>query len=633
MRRRPLPFLLCFPLFLALPGIASAARADGDEERRGAGSTTGKVTVINDWLLRRAALLAADSSERAELYARITSPVVRARLLETEALAREQLGDLAGAILRYDSLGRVVDATRLRLQLATSAGERAGLRHVLTTWAADRAGTGSARAGIDLLLESGSLLSPKEALSAARTASRSGMPAAAVRFYPRAIAAGLATPEDRLGYGMALARLGRHREAIAAFGRIVTAPAVAAEATYQRAWSESRLGARTRALASLSRLIARHPTDAEVTPRALFFAGDLAWRSGNGNAARHYWLQLADRFPGSDSAGRGGFLAALVEWEAGRVTQAAAEWERIHQLDGGPSGLAAGYWAGRAYERLGQDGTARVLWQSVIARDSTSYYAVASARRLGVSPWRPLPAPDEFTSYADLDSALTRITLLREASLDTEAEWEKEWLLADSVSDPERLLATADGFRRIGLPATALTFTWRALRAGAPRDARTYRLLYPLSHGEELTRQADLAGLDPLMVAALIRQESAWDPLATSRAGALGLMQVMPATGRQLARSLGIGDWTSDLLLDPATNLRLGVRYLAQALHRFHGDFTRALAAYNAGPNRVGSWSTDGDDDPELFVERISIPETRDYVRIVQRNVALYRALYGEGQP
>src|SRR5690606_5670570 len=167
---------------------------------------------------------------------------------------------------------------------------------------------------------------------------------------------------------------------------------------------------------------------------------------------------------------------------------------------------------------------------------------------------------------------------------------------------------------------------------GAPRDSRTYRLLYPRHYDQQLTEQAAATGLDPMLLAALIRQESAWNPEARSRVGARGLMQIMPGTGRLIARQLGLRGWRVDHLDEPALNLRFGAFYLGQVLQRFNGDVVRGLAAYNAGPGRVPTWSAGrAGDDPELFIERISFREPRDYVRIIQRNLALYRALYPDG--
>jgi soluble lytic murein transglycosylase len=167
---------------------------------------------------------------------------------------------------------------------------------------------------------------------------------------------------------------------------------------------------------------------------------------------------------------------------------------------------------------------------------------------------------------------------------------------------------------------------------GAPADARTYRLIYPIVHEDALLAEAAEHGLDPNLMAALIRQESNFNPAATSPAGARGLAQVMPELGERLARELAYPVWDPILLYQPDVSIQLGAVHLRELFSRYD-QRAHILAAYNAGISRVERWSKRvGVEDPEVFAERISFVETRDYVRIIQRNEALYRALYG-GSP
>ena len=129
-------------------------------------------------------------------------------------------------------------------------------------------------------------------------------------------------------------------------------------------------------------------------------------------------------------------------------------------------------------------------------------------------------------------------------------------------------------------------------------------------------------------MAALIRQESSFNPRARSRADARGVMQLLPSVGRSIAGSLAFPFWDDALLYQPDANIRLGTRHLATLL-RTYPALEYALAAYNAGGSRVVRWrKKPGTADPELFVERIPYDETRDYVRILLRNRELYRRLY-----
>ena len=577
-----------------------------------------------------APIIDQDSLERAGLYVRIRTPAARNRILATEARAREAAGDLVGAMSRYDSLGQLSDAVRLQLHLAWTNEQRAALRGGLISVIRQQPYWPESIRSLELLGQISVVLTPQEALDAARLATQSNVPAAAVPLYARAVSARLCTSTDLLAYGQALAAVRRHRDAIRIFTRLRTDSLVARPAAFGEALSLARMGRVTRAWPALEQLLARTPDDTTVRPRALYLAGDLAWQRGDRLEAWKRWNELVSRFPRADSAARAGFLAGLTLYEEGRTTEAARQWERVHLLDGRGDGLAAGYWAGRAWDESGDPRRASGLWQSVIARDSSSYYALLSARRLDVGIWRPEPALERFAEYPDVDSAMVRVRELRSLGMNEEVAYEVSWLTGAGGGSAERLLAIADAFRRAEEPAAAVAAARFALRRGAAHDTRTYRLLFPRQFEDDLESHAADVGLDPLLVAALIRQESSWESRARSRVGAVGLMQVMPRTGRFIARALRVRGWHTDQLLEPGTNLRFGTWYLAQSMRRYDGDLTRALAAYNAGGSRIRLWATGpAAADSELFVERIGLRETRDYVRIIQRNLAFYRMLYG----
>jgi soluble lytic murein transglycosylase len=145
---------------------------------------------------------------------------------------------------------------------------------------------------------------------------------------------------------------------------------------------------------------------------------------------------------------------------------------------------------------------------------------------------------------------------------------------------------------------------------------------------------AHARGVDPLLVTALIRQESLFDPEAVSGADARGLMQLLPRTADEIARSTGVPPPESGALHDTTTNIDLGVALLARLLARYGGSEAKALAAYNAGEDAVTKWERRyGDRDADEFVELISYRETRDYVKTVLRNYRLYRRIYGEPSP
>jgi soluble lytic murein transglycosylase len=156
-------------------------------------------------------------------------------------------------------------------------------------------------------------------------------------------------------------------------------------------------------------------------------------------------------------------------------------------------------------------------------------------------------------------------------------------------------------------------------------------VVYPFPYEELVRREAAEWGLDPIMLAALIRQESAFAADVISGAGAVGLMQVMPPTGRQLARAHGPRSFTEAILTTPEVNLHLGAAFFVEMSRRYGGDLPLVLAAYNAGPTRATRWRRYAEgSDPLRFTERIPIAETRGYVKSVTRNVSVYQALYGD---
>jgi soluble lytic murein transglycosylase len=160
-----------------------------------------------------------------------------------------------------------------------------------------------------------------------------------------------------------------------------------------------------------------------------------------------------------------------------------------------------------------------------------------------------------------------------------------------------------------------------------------WQMLFPLPYRDDVFKNATERGLDPYHVAALIRQESEFNPGAKSHANAWGLMQLIPSTGKMLGRQQGLGVVRAPMLLEPALNIRLGTQYLRDQLNNWENDWYKTLAAYNAGPGRVKQWLTWSQfKEPAEFVESIPFTETREYVQAVLRNADMYRELYS-GKP
>jgi soluble lytic murein transglycosylase len=589
------------------------------------------LSAIGDWLRLRAAGVTADSASRAALYATITIPAANARTRWTEALARERTGDPAGAARAYEQLGAVLASLRLRLAAAGDAAGRTRVRRDLVTTLASRVPAGDVPDAIGLLDGNFAPLTSAEELVVARRAALVNLADRAARGFARASRAARLAGPDALAYGTVLARLGRHQEAIARF-EAIRDPAVRPQALYQRARSLFRLGNENRALAALRMVRDSFPRDVAIAAAAGWLLADAYAEDGDDSTARAEFAVVARRFPGSVHAERGAFQAALLALIAGEDSAAAREFDAIADRQSpGSEMTAAAYWSGRAWIVVGDTARARRRWQGLIERTPQSYYVVPAARRLGVAPFVPPdgPVPDHRDSLTA--AALARAALLDSLGMDLEARFEYDVVARPADAPPTATLATAHELARSGQPARALRLAQRALDRGATPDVPLLRLLYPLTTWEVLGSEAPAAGLPPLLAAALIRQESSFDPAARSRANARGLMQVMPAVGAQIARSERFPEWDPVLLYQPDVNLHLGLRHLAERWKRCGGSVEAALAAYNAGATPVNRWlKRGGTADAEIFIERIPYAETRDYVRRVLYNQARYESLYGK---
>jgi soluble lytic murein transglycosylase len=587
-----------------------------------------RLPAIAGWLRVRAAAVSDDSARRVVLYEQIHDPLVRERIGWSEAAAHRGTGDLQGAAARYAALGARGTALRLRLAASPDSSLRAGLRRDLTALVAAHRSPGEVRDAIALLDSAFAPLAAAEELEVGRAAAMAGSHFRAVQAFERALAGSPGSAEDRFAFATELTRLGRHAEALPQFA-LVTAPrALAATAAYQRARALVRAGREEQGRAALVRVLRLHPRDTAAASSALFLLGDLATDDRADPEARAHFRKLVTRYPTSRFAPTAAFRAAMIALLAGDARLAAAEFDGIvRRYPASDEAGAAAYWAGRAWDADGDNAAARERWERLADGDPGSYYTSLAARRLDRRPWVPSAAADSFTAIPGADSAMARASLLASLGLAAESRWEYDRLLRQGDSS-ERLLALAAGFRRRGLAAQSIQLARRALALGSPADARIYRLLYPVVLEEALVAEAREHGLDAGFVAALIRQESMFNPAATSAVGARGLMQVMPDLGGRLAQSLAYPVWDPVLLYQPDVSLQLGAFHLQELAGRYVQP-VHVLAAYNAGASRVERWSQRvGVDDPEVFTERIPFAETRGYVRAIQSNQEIYRSLY-----
>ncbi|HKU63397.1 MAG TPA: lytic transglycosylase domain-containing protein [Gemmatimonadales bacterium] len=588
-----------------------------------------RLPLVADWLLVRAAAVNDDSTARARLYALIGSRSARERVRWSEAAAHERTGDLEGAADRYARLGARLTALRLRIRASADSAPRAAVRRDLFAVLEAGGSPAAVRDAIGLLDSLFTPLQPAEELSVGLAAEEAGLAQRATEGLAKAFAAGLGASGERYAYANALARLGRHGDAAFQYNLVRSPRSLAAHAAYLRARELVRDGQLVEGRSALLAITRTLASDSNAASSALYLLGDLASDDGADRLARTYYRRAALRYPGSRFAAPARFRAAMIELLTGDPGQAGREFDelarRFPRSDEAPASV---YWAGRAWATASDSVAARKRWEQAAAADPVSYYASLASRRLGRTAWVPSPASDSFVAVPDVDSAVARAQLLERLGLSAESRWEWDRLARSRDENPERLLAIANALRAGGHASQAIQLARKALARGAAPDARTYRLIYPVVHEEALLAEAAEQRIDPSFVAALIRQESMFNPAATSAVGARGLMQVMPELAGRLAGTLGYPVWDPVLLYQPDVSLQLGSYHLQELVSRYDRG-VEVLAAYNAGASRVERWVRRGGvDDPEVFAERIPFVETRGYVRVIQRNQELYRALY-----
>jgi len=584
--------------------------------------------LIGEWLGLRAAGATADASRRQRDYARVSTPVARARIAPSEAQALERWRDFSGASRAYAALGEKGQSLRLQLMADTSAASRAMIRRETFALLAANPSAADARVAITLVDSSLGPLSASEEIATARAANSAGLlPRAATGFSRLEKSLDV---QDRYAYGMVLSRLGRDADAATQLARIPSSAPVGASAAYQRARSLLKAGQTAAARTAFRRVTEAFPRDTTIAAPALFLLADLATDDGRDTDARAGFNEIARRFPTSVLASSSLFHAAVIAYAGGTFEAAARDFDALVQrYPRSVDASAARYWSGRARERMGDKQRATQRWRDVIATDPLSYYATKSAARLGTTPWRPIPSPDSIATTPQLSRAVARAALLDDVGMNTEEGFEYDAIVSAAGRSPDSLLAAADALRKRGELSRAMGLARRALAASATRDTHLFHLLYPLAFADVIRTEATARHVDPALAAALIHQESSFNPRAASRAGALGLMQVLPSVGASIAKSRGISGFDRVLLFQPDVNVPLGMAHL-DAMLRQYPRVEYALAAYNAGGSPVRRWRQKrGADDPELFIERIPYEETRDYVRILLRNQATYKALYG----
>jgi soluble lytic murein transglycosylase len=391
---------------------------------------------------------------------------------------------------------------------------------------------------------------------------------------------------------------------------------------------------------------------------ALFSLGNYNLVRRDLDESLSFYRRIVERFPNGAQVKDSHWRVAWYTYRAGEIERALELFvDHLSRFPDSEHRTAALYWAGRAQLKLGDPIEARQLFQAIAQRFPTQYYGqLARAQLIAGSDqarvaYRPNSKLEKL--LADLKSstrtpASVDLTPIRNDALD---DWPRVKTLAhvhlfDLAAQELQYRPAYPSSRALDFQITRLLIKAKSFHQSTavlrrvfpnyldlpfnalPREV--WAMFYPVNYEDILQREAGKYGIDPFLIMALIRQESAFNPKAVSAANAHGLMQLLPSTARRLARGMNLPRPSTEGLHEPEVNIRLGMRYFSDLMKQFDGQTEKVLASYNAGEHRVESWMSEGTyADSAEFVDTIPFSETRNYVKIINRNYYFYRALYG----
>ncbi len=629
--------------------------------------------ALEDWrlyLLARSATRQGKPERAQETYARLIagspdSPLRPLAYLESVELALEQDQPRAALALvtaarragldgepaeKLEGLAWTVGRELEDEQVQREAGVRLLVADPLSTEALQVVRTFRA---LDGGLDWNRLLSSPEILRRAESFLDGGSPRAAISTLKE-------IPEERRGFdwqllqARALTKGGDSLEALTVLATVI--PSTPAERTaleWERVLATAEAGdpeAATVYLAKLAQSLAPSPAQSQSTleiPRDSLRRLYKDFQEAGLFEPALATLRLLRRVDPADETGAADLWErGWRQYQAGNPTGAVGFWTELADLYPDDGDAQRGrYWKARALEQLGQPGRAREAYRDLVAASDTSdFYGrqalarlgeIPSAGREGESMVLSTPAQASAGEWP-AEPALRRAKMLTDLGLDELANREIELAAGTGRASRRDVLALKglilcrQGEQRTGLVLLREAFPVLGGPYQASVPVEVLFAYYPLHYGDEIRASARATGLPGHLIAGIIRQESAFDPRATSPVGARGLMQLMPGTARDVSRKVGV-PYLADRLYDPETSVRFGSTYFKELLGRFDGNVELALAGYNGGPNRIGRlWKESGRPYTELadFVETLDLDESRNYVKRILVLADSYRQLY-----
>ena len=377
---------------------------------------------------------------------------------------------------------------------------------------------------------------------------------------------------------------------------------------------------------------------------ALLSSGNMYMLRRDYPMAVKYFSSLAAHFPDNSNAAYAHWRAGWLSYRQGLKADAERMFdEQIKLYPAAKETVSALYWRARLYETEDHKPADAASNYRALVRAYQHYYYAQLARQRLTSLGQSVPVdepqldrlqtpvvPVLVDTFPEDSPHLAKARLLANAGLN-------DYIAAEIAADPDSsswsALAEAQIYASYGETYRAMRALKKALPYAASAPIKSiplayWRILFPKAWWETIKTESEKNNLDPYFVASLIRQESEFNPSVVSYANAWGLMQLLPSTGKQMAREEGMTHFQTFQLLDPETNIRLGTRYLRQMLDKVGGVPEYAMAAYNAGDSRVTDWQSAGPySGMDEFIESIPFTQTREYVEAILRNEETYRAI------
>ena len=394
-----------------------------------------------------------------------------------------------------------------------------------------------------------------------------------------------------------------------------------------------------RARATFGKVIAEFPSSSHA-PGAMLRIGRIYEEQRNYDAARAQYSKLVERYPSTDAAEDARFRLPWSLYMAHQFPRAASSFAAMQKkAESASEREMYEYWHARSLAKSGDTAAAQEIYARLARSVESNYYPTLAAMHVaGVHADLPAASAPDLSIYPTPESGLaavrfhlSRILALRALGITELQAGEYRALESAAASDHSLRNFILAGLQSADAWYDAIVASNRMSKSGHLNPEVAERIRYPRAYWDLFSRASQRQSLDPWLVLALARQESLFNPHATSVSDARGLMQLLPTTADRIARQ--IGEESSPNLFDPHMNVKLGTAYLKNLFDMFGGDQFKAVAAYNGGEHAVEGWTRKFPGDDDEWVENIGYRETRDYVKKVIGGRREYLLLYQGKSP